>query len=89
MYSYVEERHPTLYMGRHLAITVEPSVCGGDAVLCQITFTTCYCYKQICAIASSHYAITEEWEGIGNSSHEVCQLKRCGDRSYAFYPSGR
>ena len=33
-----------LYMGahwRHLANTIEPSVCGGDAVLCQITLTTC------------------------------------------------
>ena len=25
-----------------LANTIEPSVCGGDAVLCQITLTTCY-----------------------------------------------
>jgi len=44
MYSYAEERHAILYMGahwRHLANTIEPSVCGGDAVLCQITLTTC------------------------------------------------
>jgi len=27
---------------RHLANTIEPSVCGGDAVLCQITLTTWY-----------------------------------------------
>jgi len=27
---------------RHLANTTEPSMCGGDAVLCQITLTTCY-----------------------------------------------
>jgi len=26
---------------RHLANMIEPSVCGGDAALCQITFTTC------------------------------------------------
>jgi len=26
---------------RHLANTTEPSVCGGNAVLCQITLTTC------------------------------------------------
>jgi len=26
---------------RHLANTTEPSVCGGDAALCQITLTTC------------------------------------------------
>ena len=27
---------------RHRANTTEPSVCGGDATLCQITLTTCY-----------------------------------------------
>jgi len=27
---------------RHLANTIEPSVCGGDAVLCKITLTACY-----------------------------------------------
>jgi len=26
---------------RHLANTIEPSVCGGDSALCQITLTTC------------------------------------------------
>ena len=26
---------------RHLANTIEPSMCGGDAVYCQITLTTC------------------------------------------------
>ena len=25
-----------------LANTIKPSVCGGDAALCQITLTTCY-----------------------------------------------
>jgi len=28
---------------RHLKNTTEPSMCGGDAALCQITLTTC-CY---------------------------------------------
>jgi len=28
----------------HLANNVEPSMCGGDAAYCQITFTTCYYY---------------------------------------------
>jgi len=26
----------------HLANTSEPSICGSDAALCQITLTTCY-----------------------------------------------
>jgi len=29
---------------RNLANTTEPSVCGGDAALCQITLTTCFIY---------------------------------------------
>ena len=36
-----------LYMGaywRHLKNTTEPSICGGDAALCQITLSTCYYY---------------------------------------------
>jgi len=45
MYFYAEEGGtPTPYMGAHwrnLGNTIEPSVCGGDAVLCQITLTTC------------------------------------------------
>jgi len=28
----------------HLANTTEPSMCGGDVALCQITLTTCYYY---------------------------------------------
>jgi len=34
-----------LYMGctlAHVADTTEPSVCSGNAALCQITLTTCY-----------------------------------------------
>jgi len=27
--------------------TTEPSMCGGDAALCQITLTTCYHYYTI------------------------------------------
>jgi len=34
-------RQRALMGGRHLANTTEPSVCGGDAALCQITLTTC------------------------------------------------
>jgi len=29
---------------RHLTNTTEPSLCSGDAALCQITLTTCYYY---------------------------------------------
>ena len=36
---------------RHLANTTEPSVCCGDAALCQITLTTCYAATQSCGFA--------------------------------------
>jgi len=36
---------------RNLANTTEPTMCGGDAALCQIILTTCYylqMYSMIC-----------------------------------------
>jgi len=44
MYCYAEEHYILGAHWRHLANTIEPSVCGGDAVLCQITLTTCFYY---------------------------------------------
>jgi len=35
---------------RHLKNTTEPSMCGGDAALCQITLTTCLRYKHMLSI---------------------------------------
>jgi len=32
---------------RHLANTVEPSICCDNAALCQITLTTCYVLEQV------------------------------------------
>jgi len=31
--------------GHHLANTIEPYICGGDAGLCQITLTTCFLFR--------------------------------------------
>jgi len=39
---------------RHLTNTTEPSMCGGDAALCQITLTTCYCLLRHRG-SSTHY----------------------------------
>jgi len=67
MYFYAEERHPTLLWGahwRHLANTIEPSVCGGDAVLCQITLTV-----HLLSLSAYHAAHTVS--GLCNS---VCKL---------------
>jgi len=33
---------------RHQENTIEPSVCGGDAALCQITLTTCWSFLVLC-----------------------------------------
>jgi len=35
---------------RHLASTIEPSVCGGDAALCQIILTTCFILLRFTAL---------------------------------------
>ena len=32
---------------RHLKNTTEPSMCGDDVALCQITLTTCYYYSNL------------------------------------------
>jgi len=37
---------------RHLANTIEPFGCGGDAALCQVTLTICY-YK--CHLHNRHH----------------------------------
>jgi len=42
---------------RHLKNTTEPSMCGGDAALCQITLTTCY----YCRYAALQYHIDEAY----------------------------
>jgi len=44
---YGADAHGVYCMGVHTlapsgANTIEPSMCGGDAALCQITLTTCY-----------------------------------------------
>jgi len=51
------------HMGGHIRNTNEPSVCDGNAVLCQITLTTCYQLLMMCVFyyaqtfkAKFHYA---------------------------------
>jgi len=39
----------------HLANTIEPSMCGGDVVLRQITLITCLCYLMWFAIQCDNY----------------------------------
>jgi len=43
---------------RNLANTIEPSICGGDAALRQITLTTCL-----------NYRVTTSWVVSGNNFH--------------------
>jgi len=45
---------------RHVANTIEPSVGGGDAALCQITLTTCYfsiCGMDLPALVDEHHML--------------------------------
>jgi len=41
---------------RHLKNTTEPSMCGGDAALCQITLTTCCCCCYRCCRRQSYFS---------------------------------
>jgi len=60
---------PTRAHLRHLANMIEPSICGGDAVLCQITLTTC----SISALHSVHVYVSTvaAWLGRAFSISEV------------------
>jgi len=53
----------------HLANIIEPSVCGGDAVLCQITLTTCF---DSCAVMSVLLTINI----ICNQCEKLASLKK-------------
>jgi len=50
---------------RHVASTTEPSVCGGDAALRQITLTTCYWSDYSCwGILYSLFVYARIWAFI-------------------------
>jgi len=44
---------------RRLANTTEPSVCGGDAALCQITLTTCYYWNFLLHLCLKRKSVVE------------------------------
>jgi len=44
---------------RDLNNTTEPSMCGGDAALCQITLTTCYYNKRQHSL-SNHVCVFQD-----------------------------
>jgi len=64
---------------RHLANTIEPSVCGGDAVLCQITLTTCYYKANECrpvGVRESLYGRQHEYQPRMLVVRQRCQGRR-------------
>jgi len=64
LWTRVNRRKHVLLRGgahwRHLANTTEPFVCGGDAALCQITFTTCYHLSSLHKIQMLYFYNTSE-----------------------------
>ena len=44
---------------RHLANTIKPSICGGDAVLCQITLTTCFRSSSASSTSHARYRVAK------------------------------
>jgi len=55
---------------RHLKNTTEPSLCGGDAALCQVTLTTCF-------IETWPSSCRSEWnELITSIQSRICSLTK-------------
>ena len=65
---------------RHLANTTEPSVCGGDAALCQITLTTCClsslhaCFSNSQHVEMSHVMECQSPNLPDSKSHVLIEL---------------
>ena len=59
----------------HLANTIKPSVCGGDAALCQITLITRFDYLRVCASL---------WVQNNNNNNNKWHLHRFVDRFSRF-----
>jgi len=57
----------------HLARTTEPSVCGGDAALCQITLTTCCCLQQPGEMPSKVSIYKMNITGMNHSKNTHCE----------------
>ena len=58
---------------RHLKITTEPSMCGGDAALCQITLSTCYVYDQnaFCTGCKLQYIVNDNCRRLASLLMEI------------------
>jgi len=61
---------------RYLANTIEPSVCGADAALCQTTVTTCY-YCQRDVVAGLIKNITGMETLDAPAFHEILTASTC------------
>jgi len=61
---------------RHLANTTEPSMCGGDAVLCQITLTTCYYSASVNPFPSNrHHRSNGDCLEGKRENYQVCSVQ--------------
>jgi len=56
----------------HLVNTIEPSICGGDVVLCQITLTTCwYAQQKWVKSDAMYYEISDLMFHVTTKSHKI------------------
>jgi len=48
---------------RHMANTIEPSMCGGAAALCQVTLTICSNFRHNCVITNIQLllSVVDHW----------------------------
>ena len=66
----------------HLANTTEPSICSGNAVLCQITLTTCCCSCCCCFVSAS-----VDWLYVDFLQLALIQTNSVISRLQSFFPS--
>jgi len=57
---------------RHLANTIEPSMCGGNGACSQITLTTCYLLGSIVVLCRCGLLLQTEKRGLLSVGRSVC-----------------
>ena len=68
---------------RHLKNTTEPSMCGGDAALCQITLTTCYNHPlELCRFYQSYDVSCSPFVTAQFLECSVCAIAEVGGTDY-------
>jgi len=65
---------------RNLANMIEPSICGGNAALCQVTLTTCYYYYELVMMYEvwTHLSLSLQVKDMAESIQPGIIVLACG-----------